>query len=157
MSAEYLEDKEFASDQDPVELLPTLTKEIQDSLESTIKNTNSKLRELIKNGYYNRVSITFRCQVYEAILFFEATMEDLSVLSAVGRRTLFCYMEEFNQIARTATSLNTSLRFSWKTDSYPDDYSSECFLVLSKVYRELANMFESLEKLEDISGLLENK
>lgn len=155
MSAEFIEDKQVLKES--AELLPMLTMEIQEHLKNTITATNDKLRELIKSGYYNRVSITFRCQIYEAILFFEATHEELSILSAVGRRTIFCYIEAFNQIARTANSLNTSLRFSWKTDSYPDDYSSESFLVLSEVYSGVANMFQSLEKLDNISEILEEE
>lgn len=155
MSAEYIEDKQVLKES--AELLPMLTKEIQERLENTIATTNNKLRTLIKTGYYNRVSITFRCQIYEAILFFEATYEELSILSAVGSRTILYYIEEFDQISRTANSLNTSLRFSWKTDSYPDDYSSECFIVLSEVYSGVADMFQILEKLDNISELLEEE
>ena len=155
MSAEYIEDKQVLKES--AELLPVLTKEIQERLENTVMTTNDKLRDLIKTGYYNRVSITFRCLIYEAILFFEATHEELDILSAVGSRTIFCYIEAFDQIARTANSLNTSLRFSWKTDSYPDDYSSESILVLSEVYSGIADMFQSLERLDNLSEVLEEE
>lgn len=154
MSAEYVEQRR--KNREPLEILPILTKEIQESIEITIKHANEMLRELIKNGYYNRVSITFRCQVYETLLFFEATKEDLSLLSVIGSQTYFYYLEEFNRISRTANNLNTTLRFTWKTDSYPDDYTTDYFLVLSDLYQELAAMFEILEKLDDVNAVLKS-
>ncbi len=87
MRAENIEDKQVLKES--AELLPVLTKEIQERLENTVMTTNDKLRDLIKTGYYNRVSITFRCLIYEAILFFEATHEELDILSAVGSRNDF--------------------------------------------------------------------
>lgn len=152
MCAEYMEIEKAQAEE--IALLPELIDEIQSQLTFTLKTTHEMTRELIKSGYYSRLSLIFRCQVYEAILFFEATSEELQLFSTAGSRMVLCQLEMLDQLTRTATSLYTSLRFAWKTNSYPDDYSSECFLVLSDVYQGLADMFVALEKLETFSDLL---
>lgn len=152
MSAEYtdISMEEITSFSQVIENIEA----IKLDLDHTIEEVNAHLRELIKCGYYNRVSITFRCRIYEAILFFQATIKDLEGFDNQE------YIKEdqvelLRNMAKTASNLNTSLRFTWKTDSYPEDYSQERFLVLAQVYRECARMFVALENIDSYIEFLE--
>lgn len=154
MSAEYkeLNQLEVQSLCDYIESIAS----IEQDLKTTIDDINTKLRELIKCGYYNRVSITFRTRVYEAILFYQESICDLSVISKdMQERVTPLHFETLKRIAKTANNLNTSLRFNWKTDSYPDDFSEQRFLVLAHVYKDCATMFTSLESLERLAENME--
>ena len=73
MSAEYkeLNQLEVQSLCDYIESIAS----IEQDLKTTIDDINTKLRELIKCGYYNRVSITFRTRVYETILFYQEQLQ----------------------------------------------------------------------------------
>lgn len=122
---------------------------VQRELMRTISDVNIHLRELIKCGYYNRVSITFRCRIYETILFYQATINELTCLMQESKGDRIQEkIDALEEIAKTADNLNTTLRFSWKTDSYPDDYSEERFLELAQVYKECATMFDMLANVE---------
>lgn len=154
MSAEYTE----ISHEEVKSLYHTIEsiKSTQTDLTFTIEDINTKLRELIKCGYYNRVSITFRTRIYETILFYQETINDLlAMIDEMGQKVTPMHLETLATIAKTANNLNTSLRFTWKTDSYPDDFSEQRFLVLAHVYKNCASMFTSLENLETIAENLE--
>ena len=155
MSAEYkeLNQLEVQSLCDYIESIAS----IEQDLKTTIDDINTKLRELIKCGYYNRVSITFRTRVYETILFYQESICDLSAISKdMQERVTPLHFETLKTIAKTANNLNTSLRFNWKTYSYPDDFSEQRFLVLAQVYKDCATMFTSLENLESIAEKAED-
>lgn len=127
-------------------------KQYEQSLENTMKEINNMLRSLIKSGYYNRVSITFRCRVYETILFYQATRADLSSLrEEMSEKITEEHIELLRNMAKTADNLSTSLRFTWKTDSYPEDFIEQRFLTLAHVYKEAASMLNDLQNLETIA------
>lgn len=127
-------------------------KQYEQSLEKTIDEINNMLRSLIKCGYYNRVGITFRCRVYETILFYQETRADLSTLSEeISAKITEEHIELLTNMAKTAHNLNTSLRFTWKTDSYPEDFTEQRFLTLAHVYKEAASMFSDMQNLEKIT------
>lgn len=132
-------------------------REICQDLNHTTETINGLLRDLIKCGYYNRVSIAFRCQVYETILFYEATgtdMEQLLLDLENGHQTP-CQIEKLKNVADTAAKINTSLRFTWKTDSYPEEYFASHFLQLASVYKECATMLEGLGTVEEYADFLQ--
>lgn len=125
------------------------------SLRSTTEEINNMLRTLIKCGYYNRVSITFRCRVYETILFYQAIITDLNILiEEMSVEITEKHIETLNKIATTANNLNISLRFTWKTDSYPEDFTEQRFMTLAHVYKEASTMLNDLENMEPLSERL---
>ena len=146
MSAEYTDVRLNLSS---VECVTESLLEIQNELNQTIEAVNHYLRELIKCGYYNRVSITFRCQIYESIIFYHAVIQDIEkILIELKQGCITEHeIEALESIMKTAQTLNTALRFEWKTDSYPDDFEQQRFLDLAKVYRECSEMYETLENL----------
>lgn len=119
------------------------------SLQNTTEEINNMLRSLIKCGYYNRVSITFRCRVYETILFYQATLADLtSLVEEMSVKITEEQVETLQNMAKTAHNLNTSLRFTWKTDSYPEDFTEQRFMTLAHVYKEASSMLSDMQNLE---------
>ena len=147
MSAEYTEVSQY--EVTSYDQLTDHLESVRNELVRTINDVNVHLRELIKCGYYNRVSITFRCRIYETILFYQATINELSnLLEETEDECVLGKIERLEELVGTAGNLNTTLRFAWKTDSYPDDYSEERFLELAHVYKECATMFETLTDLE---------
>ena len=147
MSAEYTEVSQY--EVTSYDQLTDHLESVRNELVRTINDVNVHLRELIKCGYYNRVSITFRCRIYETILFYQATINELTCLMEESKGDRIQEkIDALEEIAKTADNLNTTLRFSWKTDSYPDDYSEERFLALAQVYKECATMFDMLANLE---------
>lgn len=126
--------------------------EYREHLEETVERTNEMLRGLIKDGYYNRVGITFRCRVYETLLFYQGAAEEISQLELkIEKEVQEEHVDALQQLAETAANLHTSLRFSWKTDSYPEDLAGQHFLVLAQVYKEEATMLEEMKGLEEVA------
>ena len=131
-------------------------KEYEKGLQETIDEINSLLRNLIKCGYYNRVSITFRCRLYETILFYQGSRADLAFLQTeMATKITEEQIASLHNLANTAENLHTSLRFSWKVDSYPEDFSEKRFISLAYVYKEAANMLKKMESLETLAEELE--
>lgn len=155
MSAEYKE-----SSQLQISTLENIAERLtiyRENLEETIENTNDMLRKLIKSGYYNRVGITFRCRVYETLLFYEGATEELSKLEIqIPQEIAEEHVDAVMQLAETASNLYTSLRFTWKTDSYPEDLAGEHFLVLAQVYKEESSMLHEMKGLEELAGELKH-
>lgn len=150
MSAEYREPSQLQ-----ISTLKNITvkmAEYRGHLEETIEKTNEMLRGLIKSGFYNRVGITFRCRVYETLLFYEGAAEEISQLETqIQKEVQDEHVDALKQLAETAANLHTSLRFSWKTDSYPEDLAGQQFLVLAQVYKEEATMLEEMKGLEELA------
>lgn len=131
-------------------------RQYEQSLENTIQEVNNMLRSLIKCGYYNRVSITFRCRVYETILFYQATQADLTELrEEMSAKITEEHVETLQNMAKIADNLNTSLRFTWKTDSYPEDFTEQRFMTLAHVYKEASSMLIDMQNLEWMAKNLE--
>lgn len=154
MSAEYTEIclENIQTNQEAGEKI----REIQTVLTEAVHAVNDHLRELVKCGYYNRVSITFRCRLYETILFFQATIQDLEYTwnQIENEKMTNADFERLATLSSTATNLKRSLHFTWKTDSYPADFAQERLFVLAKVYRECTTMFLVLESMETIVEFL---
>lgn len=130
-------------------------KEYEYSLRSTTEEINNMLRTLIKCGYYNRVSITFRCRIYETILFYQATENDLNTLiEEISVEITEKHVETLKKMATTANNLNISLRFTWKTDSYPEDFTEQRFMTLAHVYKEASTILSDLDNMEALAKQL---
>ena len=74
MSAEYTD---VRINLNSIECVTESLLEVQNELNQTIEAVNHYLRELIKCGYYNSFSITFRCRIYEIITYFHAVFQDI--------------------------------------------------------------------------------
>lgn len=131
-------------------------REHEKGLQETVEEINTMLRNLIKCGYYNRVSITFRCRLYESILFYQASIADLAKLQEeMSIKITEEHVAALRNLADTANNLHTSLRFTWKTDSYPEDFSEHRFISLAYVYKEASSMLKEMENLESLAEQLE--